>query len=64
MYLGGIPAYWLSDKIGRSILLAIGLPNMAWAMLVFALLFKIPEDSPARAPLVSIFAIIFTLIYG
>jgi len=58
-YLGGLPAYWLSDKIGRSILLAIGLPNMAWSMLVFALLFQIPDGSAARLPLVSIFAVIF-----
>jgi MFS family permease len=36
-YLGGLPAYWLSDKIGRSVLLAIGLPNMAWSMLVTSL---------------------------
>ncbi|KAF2107090.1 major facilitator superfamily domain-containing protein [Lophiotrema nucula] len=59
-YLGGLPAYWLSDKFGRSIMLAAGLPNMAWSMLVFALLFKIPEDSSARIPLVSIFAVIFS----
>jgi hypothetical protein len=58
-YLGGLPAYWLSDKIGRSILLALGLPNMAWSMLVFALLFQIPDGSPTRVPLVSIFAVIF-----
>ena len=58
-YLGGLPAYWLSDKIGRSILLSAGLPNMAWSMLVFALLFQIPDGSPARLPLVSIFAVIF-----
>jgi MFS family permease len=57
-YLGGLPAYWLSDKYGRSILLAAGLPNMAWSMLVFALLFQIPDASDAKVPLVSIFAII------
>ena len=57
-YLGGLPAYWLSDKYGRSILLAAGLPNMAWSMLVFALLFQLPEGSAARVPLVSIFAVI------
>jgi hypothetical protein len=31
-------------------------------MLVFALLFQMPVDSGARTPLVSIFAIIFTLV--
>lgn len=63
-YLGGLPAYWLSDRYGRSILLALGLPNMAWSMLVFACLFQINENSAARVPLVSIFAVIFTLFYA
>ena len=64
VHRGGIPAYWLSDVYGRSILLAVGLPNMAWSMLVFAFMFKIPEGNPARVPLVSIWAIIFTLFYA
>ncbi|KAF2183473.1 MFS general substrate transporter [Zopfia rhizophila CBS 207.26] len=63
-YIGGLPAYWLSDKYGRSILLAAGLPNMAWSMLVFALIFKISKDDPSRTPLLSIFAVIFTLFYA
>ncbi|KAF2464226.1 MFS general substrate transporter [Lindgomyces ingoldianus] len=63
-YLGGLPAYWLSDKYGRSILQAAGHPNMAWSMLVFAFLFKLPESSHARVPLVSIFAVVFTLFYA
>src|SRR5256885_14720616 len=64
VHRGGIPAYWLSDVYGRSILLAAGLPNMAWSMLVFAFMFKIPEGNPARVPLVIIWAIIFTLFYA
>ncbi|KAF3048629.1 hypothetical protein E8E11_004853 [Didymella keratinophila] len=44
-YVGGLPAYWLSDRIGRSIMLAIGLPNMAWSMLVLALFFQIDEST-------------------
>jgi MFS family permease len=63
-YLGGLPAYWLSDKVGRSIMLAIGLPNMAWSMLVFAFLFKIPDSSSVKVPMVAIFAVIFVLIYA
>ncbi|KAF1848807.1 MFS general substrate transporter [Cucurbitaria berberidis CBS 394.84] len=62
-YVFGLPAYWLSDKIGRSIMLALGLPNMAWSMLVFAFLFKIPNES-VRVPLVSIFAIVFVVFYA
>ncbi|KAH8725445.1 major facilitator superfamily domain-containing protein [Phaeosphaeriaceae sp. PMI808] len=62
-YLGGLPAYWLSDKIGRSIMLALGLPNMAWSMLIFAFLFKI-NDSAVQIPMVSIFAVIFVLFYA
>lgn len=62
-YLGGLPAYWLSDRIGRSIMLALGFPNMAWSMLVFAFLFKI-SDSSIQIPLVSIFAVIFVLFYA
>lgn len=62
-YLGGLPAYWLADKIGRSIMLAIGLPNMAWLMLIFAFLFKIKESS-VQVPMVSIFAVIFSLVYA
>lgn len=62
-YLGGLPAYWLSDRIGRSILLALGFPNMAWSMMVFAFLFKI-SDTSVQIPLVSIFAVIFVLFYA
>jgi MFS family permease len=62
-YLGGLPAYWLSDRIGRSIMLALGFPNMAWSMLVFAFLFKISDPS-VQIPLVSIFAVIFVLFYA
>lgn len=62
-YLGGLPAYWLSDKIGRSIMLATGLPNMAWSMLVLALLFQIGE-STVRTLLVAIFAVVFVLFYA
>ncbi|KAF1828804.1 hypothetical protein BDW02DRAFT_614210 [Decorospora gaudefroyi] len=63
-YIFGLPAYWLSDKVGRSIMLALGLPNMAWSMLVFAFLFKIPNDSSIRIPMLSIFAIVFVAIYA
>ncbi|KAH7091340.1 major facilitator superfamily domain-containing protein [Paraphoma chrysanthemicola] len=62
-YLGGLPAYWLSDKIGRSIMLLLGLPNMAWSMLVFAFLFKI-SDTSVQVPLVSVWAVIFVLFYS
>ncbi|KAF2822935.1 MFS general substrate transporter [Ophiobolus disseminans] len=62
-YLGGLPAYWLSDRVGRSIMLAIGFPNMAWSMLVFAFLFNI-SDTSVQIPLVSIFAVIFVLFYA
>lgn len=62
-YLFGLPAYWLSDKVGRSIMLALGLPNMGWSMLVFAFLFKIPQSS-VRVPLVSVFAVIFVAFYA
>ncbi|KAF2846158.1 MFS general substrate transporter [Plenodomus tracheiphilus IPT5] len=61
-YVFGLPAYWLSDVVGRSIMLAIGLPNMAWSMLVFAFLFKL--DGSAKVPLISVFAIIFTAFYA
>lgn len=61
-YVFGLPAYWLSDVIGRSIMLALGLPNMAWSMLVFAFLFKM--EGSAKVPLVSVFAIIFTAFYA
>lgn len=62
-YLGGLPAYWLSDRVGRSVMLSLGLPNMAWSMLVFALLFKITE-SAVRIPMISIFAVIFVIFYA
>jgi MFS family permease len=62
-YIGGLPAYWLSDKIGRAIMLAIGLPNMAWSMLVLALLFQI-DESTVRTPLVAVFAVVFVLFYA
>ncbi|KAJ4338177.1 hypothetical protein N0V87_004154 [Didymella glomerata] len=62
-YIGGLPAYWLSDRIGRSIMLAMGLPNMAWSMLVLALLFQI-DESTLRTPLVAVFAVIFVLFYA
>ncbi|KAF2732388.1 MFS general substrate transporter [Polyplosphaeria fusca] len=62
-YIAGIPAYWFSDKYGRSIMLAIGLPNMAWSMLVFAFLFKINDDA-AKIVMISIFAVIFVVFYA
>ncbi|KAF2126317.1 MFS general substrate transporter [Dothidotthia symphoricarpi CBS 119687] len=62
-YLGGLPAYWLSDRIGRSIMLALGLPNLAWTMLVLAFMFKI-ADRAVRIPMVSVFAVIFVLFYA
>jgi hypothetical protein len=58
-----IPLVRLSDKIGRSIMLALGLPNMAWSMLVFAFLFKI-TDTSVKVPMVSMFAVIFVLFYA
>ncbi|KAI8937909.1 hypothetical protein NX059_005593 [Plenodomus lindquistii] len=61
-YVFGLPAYWLSDAVGRSIMLALGLLNMAWSILVFAFFFKI--DGSAKVPLVSVFAIIFTAFYA
>jgi hypothetical protein len=42
-YLGGLPAYWLSDKVGRSMKLAIGPPNTAWSTSVYAFLFQDPR---------------------
>lgn len=62
-YLGGLPAYWLSDRIGRSIMLALGFPNMAWSILVSAFLFKI-TDTSVQIPLVSISAVISVLFYA
>ena len=48
----GLPAYWLEDRIGRATLLLIGLPNMAWIMLVLAFCFKLDNDNPAKTPLI------------
>lgn len=61
-YLFGLPAYWLSDKVGRSVMLVIGLPNLAWLMLVFAFCFKVKDS--AQIPLVSVFAVLFTMVYA
>lgn len=36
---------------------------MAWSMLVFAFLFKIPDTS-VQVPLVSVWAVIFVLFYA
>ncbi len=62
-YFFGLPAYWLSDRVGRSIMLALGLPNLAWSMLVLAFMFKIPESS-VRIPMISVFSVIFVAIYA
>ena len=62
-YIAGLPAYHLADKVGRSIMLALGLPNMAWSMLVVALLFRI-ENYSVRTPLVAVFAVVFVLFYA
>jgi MFS family permease len=64
-YMFGIPAYWLSDKVGRSIMLALGLPNMAWSMLVLAFLFKIPDSSETlRTWTTTIAAVVFVAFYA
>ena len=60
----GLLAYWLSDRWGRSILLAAGLPNMAWSIFVLAFLFKMSDDNTARTPLISTFTIIFQIFYA
>ncbi|KAI4947472.1 hypothetical protein J4E91_006826 [Alternaria rosae] len=62
-YVFGLPAYWSSDRLGRSVMLLLGLPNMAWSILVFAFLFKIPDPS-VQIPMVSIFAVIFVAFYA
>jgi len=62
-YVFGLPAYWSSDRLGRSVMLLLGLPNMAWSILVFAFLFKI-RDPSVQIPMVSIFAIIFVAFYA
>lgn len=62
-YIFGLPAYSLSDRLGRSNLLCLGLPNMAWSMLVFAFLFKL-HDQSVRVPMVSVFAVIFVAFYA
>ncbi|KAK7755382.1 hypothetical protein SLS62_002609 [Diatrype stigma] len=62
--LVGLLAYWLSDICGRSILLAAGLPNMAWSLFVLAFLFRLPDSSAARTPLISTFTIIFQIFYA
>ncbi|KAI4688445.1 hypothetical protein J4E81_008042 [Alternaria sp. BMP 2799] len=62
-YMFGLPAYWSSDRLGRSVMLLLGLPNMAWSILVFAFLFKI-RDPSVQIPMVSIFAIIFVAFYA
>jgi len=62
-YMFGLPAYWSSDRLGRSVMLLLGLPNMAWSILVFAFLFKI-TDTSVQIPLVSIFAVIFVAFYA
>ena len=45
-------------------MLLLGLPNMAWLTLVFAFCFKIPDGNPARTPLISVFAVIFVMVYA
>ncbi|USP75004.1 uncharacterized protein yc1106_02278 [Curvularia clavata] len=62
-YIFGLPAYWLADKVGRSNLLCLGFPNMAWSILVFGFLFHI-HDQSVRVPMVSIFAIVFVAFYA
>lgn len=37
---------------------------MAWSMFVLAFLFKIPEDSISRTPLITTFTIIFQIFYA
>ena len=58
----GLPAYWLIETIGRSIMLLIGLPNMAWLMLVLACCFEIKNC--ARLPLIGLFIVLFTIAYS
>lgn len=60
----GLLVYWLSDICGRSILLAIGLPNMAWSILLLTFLFKLPEGSRARTALISTFTVVFQVFYA
>ena len=59
-WLAGLPSYWLEDWVGRSVLMMIGLPNLAWLMLILAFCFKLSPDSSARNPLTGIFIVIFT----
>src|SRR5436189_2359825 len=61
-FRSGLPAYWKIETIGRSILLLIGLPNMAWLMFVLAFCFEIKSD--ARMPLVVVFIVLFVIAYS
>lgn len=62
-YTGGLPAYFLYGEFERLTMLALGFPNMAWLMLVFASLFK-PGNSLVRIPLVAIFAVLIVLFHA
>jgi len=63
-YVCGLPAYMLEERVGRSILLLLGLPNMAWLMLILSLCFLIHSGSPARNPVIGIFLVLFTIVYS
>ena len=64
MFVFAFPAVWTMDTFGRRNLLLVTFPNMAWCLLVAGCCFLMPDQSPARVPLIALFVYLFTALYG
>lgn len=64
MFLFAWPAVWTMDTFGRRWLLLATFPHLAWTMLAAGLCFKIPVENPLHVILISVFFLIFTIVYS
>ncbi|KAI1827526.1 sugar transporter-domain-containing protein [Xylaria intraflava] len=63
-WIFAFPALWTIDTFGRRSLLLFTFPQMTWTLLTAGLLTLLPQDNPARLPLVALFVFLFGAIYS
>lgn len=64
MFIFAWPAVWTMDSFGRRSLLLLTFPHLAWTMFAAGLCFRISVTNPLHVILISVFFILFTVVYS